>query len=259
MTEDDIEAQLIRISEELVAEAAGGSQAASAEPTFGLRAQSNGAMLLGDGDDTADGDVDIDVDANNGDDDDFIGRRSLLPSSDYFYSQDSNMSYASQSSSYPDPASLSRPLEPRDIIVERMHVHYGLKDKNPVARLRFYSKADREGRTDRPVAKMAKEATYRASLPQSFEDRRIRVFCRLRDKEHIARMAFDVFCSRENVHSPVPSYSQQPAGGLGPGSGLETGLGLGLEPLPSPSQGFTGLIVGTSSDIQSPTPFKYSH
>lgn len=27
------------------------------------------------------------------------------------------------------------------MIVEKMHLHYGLKDKNPVSRMRFYSKS----------------------------------------------------------------------------------------------------------------------
>jgi hypothetical protein len=31
-------------------------------------------------------------------------------------------------------------LEPGDIIVEKMHIHYGMKDKNPLNRMRFFAK-----------------------------------------------------------------------------------------------------------------------
>lgn len=31
-------------------------------------------------------------------------------------------------------------LLPGDIIVEKMHIHYGMKDKNPVNRMRFFAK-----------------------------------------------------------------------------------------------------------------------
>lgn len=31
-------------------------------------------------------------------------------------------------------------LEPGDIVVEKMHIHYGMKDKNPLNRMRFFAK-----------------------------------------------------------------------------------------------------------------------
>ena len=117
-------------------------------------------------------------------------------------SQMSNASNASTSAT----ATLS-PVDVDDIIVEKMHIHYGLKDKNPVGRMRFYKrKASREA-----VGREVKEASYITSLPAVFEEQAVRVFCRSEDKGKKATVqrAFNEWCKEARVPTPFPSLSQE--------------------------------------------------
>jgi len=66
------------------------------------------------------------------------------------------------------------PLEKDDIIVERMHIHYGMKDRNPVSRLRFFTKGASRDTVGEPV----KDRIYQTSMPVVFEEFAVRVFCR---------------------------------------------------------------------------------
>jgi hypothetical protein len=178
MSEEDIEQEILQLSQGLVDQPCPYSQAFSQSQD-----------VLG-------STFDREYDAG----DDLLGIASIIR-------EDSNISVFSQSSQSGGPT-FGPALVPGDIIIERMHVHYGLKEKNPVARLRFYAKADRDGAVERPIARMLREESYEASLPRSFEDRRIRVFCRYREKERIARRAFELFCEHVKAHSPFPSFSQ---------------------------------------------------
>lgn len=93
-----------------------------------------------------------------------------------------------------------------DIIVEKMHIHYGLGDKNPVARMRFFVKNDDKIL----VAKEVNERSYESSLPKVFESRAIRVFCRNNTPAIHKRIAnaFSKWCKRVRTSTPFPSYSQ---------------------------------------------------
>jgi hypothetical protein len=103
-------------------------------------------------------------------------------------------------------------LTEKDLIVEKMHIHYGMKSKNPVANLRFYPKnailtpSSGAGMT---IAKQVDERVYETLLPRSFEDRSVRLFCRTSDKEQAAIHAFERWCTSRNSHLPFPSLSQQ--------------------------------------------------
>jgi len=93
------------------------------------------------------------------------------------------------------------------IIVEKMHIHYGLKEKNPVARMRFYQ---RKAERDRTVGVEVKEGAYITSLPAVFEEQAVRIFCRSEDKNVIAsaRDAFEKWCKDVRCPTPFPSMSQ---------------------------------------------------
>ena len=116
--------------------------------------------------------------------------------------------------------SQSMTLEPEDIIVEKMHIHYGLKDKNPVDRMRFFQKAyngnnplillENNGNehSNQLIGRKLKEEIYATSLPRQFEELSIRVFCRNSLKEVLALNAFTLWCKRKRQHSPFPSLSQ---------------------------------------------------
>lgn len=52
-----------------------------------------------------------------------------------------------------------------DIIVEKMHIHYGLKDQNPVSRLRFYPKTVRIG--DVAIGREISESMYDEMIPDA--------------------------------------------------------------------------------------------
>jgi hypothetical protein len=99
-----------------------------------------------------------------------------------------------------------------------MHIHYGLKDKNPVSRLRFFPKhADSD-----VVGTEIKDRVYKTSMPTVFEEFAIRVFCRTPCKEATARRAFQIWC--KGKLSVTPFQCQSPGGegeGEGAGAGAE--------------------------------------
>lgn len=100
-----------------------------------------------------------------------------------------------------------KPLHDDDIIVEKMSIHYGLKSKNPVSRMRFYSKnASKANLFGREI----QETQYDAFLPRSFESLAVRVFCRSSDQHTItsAHLAFRRWCKQKRAPSPLPSFSQ---------------------------------------------------
>ncbi len=112
-------------------------------------------------------------------------------SQDSFYSigqaQHSQMSFAGYTA-----------LGEDDIIVEKMHIHYGLKDKNPVSRMRFFPK-------NSTIDAVAEEVKYRviaSSMPIKFEDMAVRVFCRRPEVEATARKAFQVWCKEKLCSTP---------------------------------------------------------
>jgi hypothetical protein len=100
------------------------------------------------------------------------------------------------------------PLNLDDIIVEKMHIHYGMKDKNPVDRLRFFRKLHNWNEGDEVIGVKINEAKYATLLPRCFEERSVRVFCRDPHREAEARRCFEAWCSRMSTHSPFPSSSQ---------------------------------------------------
>ena len=97
-------------------------------------------------------------------------------------------------------------LQESDLIVEKMHIHYGMGSKNPVANLRFFRKQYPANTV--PVAHQINENVYETFLPRVFEDRGIRLFCRFKEKEELAKAAFDSWCRQSDSHSPFPSCSQ---------------------------------------------------
>ncbi len=84
-----------------------------------------------------------------------------------------------------------------------MHIHYGLKEKNPVANLRFFSKHTQQ--SGESIGREMDERTYESTLPRVFESKKIRVFCRHHNKVPLARAAFEAWCRQVDTHSPFPS------------------------------------------------------
>lgn len=111
----------------------------------------------------------------------------------------------------PSPLHQQEPvvLRAEDIIVEKMHVHHGLKGRNPVDRLRFFPKAPSS--SSFLAARRVPEVTYENVLPRVFEARAVRLFCRssAASVQLAARRAFEEWCRRVESHSPFPSLSQQ--------------------------------------------------
>ena len=95
-------------------------------------------------------------------------------------------------------------LQLHDIIVEKMHIHYGLKAENPVSRMRFFPKhADSDA-----IGTEIKDRVYQTSMPQVFEEFAIRLFCRTPGKESTARRAFQIWCKEKLSNTP---FLSQPA------------------------------------------------
>jgi len=84
-------------------------------------------------------------------------------------------------------------LTKNDIIVEKMHVHYGQKGKNPVSQLRFFPKHSDED----AIGNAVDDRLHETALPKAFEDFAVRVFCRFPHKEDMARRAFRSWLAKE--------------------------------------------------------------
>jgi hypothetical protein len=103
-------------------------------------------------------------------------------------------------------------LEERDLIVEKMHIHFGMKAANPVANMRFYPKNFQQLSLthDRPYhAVMLEERVYETDLPRVFEYRSVRVFCRYPEKDAAAAHAFEKWCVDRKLHQPTHSSFSQ--------------------------------------------------
>jgi len=123
-------------------------------------------------------------------------------------SQDSIYSVAMNQNSQGEPEYSQ--LDPNDIIVEKMHIHYGLKDKNPVSRMRFFQKnADGDS-----VGEEVSHRIYHTSCPSVFEEFAVRVFCRTIGKEGTASKAFGLWCKDKLSTTPFQSQLQEETEGF---------------------------------------------
>eukprot|EP00596_Hydrurales_sp_CCMP1899_P000992 CAMPEP_0119047524 /NCGR_PEP_ID=MMETSP1177-20130426/53602_1 /TAXON_ID=2985 /ORGANISM="Ochromonas sp, Strain CCMP1899" /LENGTH=294 /DNA_ID=CAMNT_0007022233 /DNA_START=1172 /DNA_END=2057 /DNA_ORIENTATION=+ len=98
-----------------------------------------------------------------------------------------------------DPELLSE-----DLIVEKMHIHHGQGQKNPVANVRFFRKND-----PNTIAVEVSESSFvSAAIPREFEELNVRVFCKNPEKVRSARKAFELWCTEMKACPPYPSCSQ---------------------------------------------------
>ena len=74
----------------------------------------------------------------------------------------------------------------------------GLKDKNPVSRMRFFPKNS----TSDVIGSEVKDRVIASSMPTRFEDMAVRVFCRRPEVEATARKAFQVWCKEKLCSTP---------------------------------------------------------
>lgn len=92
-------------------------------------------------------------------------------------------------------------LEADDLIVEKMHIHYGLKGHNPVSRMRFFPKSIQMGSA--LIGKEINENAYQEMLPRSFEKCALRVFSRYPHKEALVRQSFEMYCAKHCMIQPL--------------------------------------------------------
>jgi len=78
-------------------------------------------------------------------------------------------------------------LSPIDIIIEKKEIHHGRKSLNPVDMMRFLPKHElsrlNRSVSELPEARQQSEDKYKSSIPQAFNERAIRIFCRNKKKE----------------------------------------------------------------------------
>lgn len=96
---------------------------------------------------------------------------------------------------------------PQDLIVEKTHVHHGLKDGNPVSRMRFFKK--NLHMSEDQVGLMISTDAY--DVPNVLERMSVRLFCRSLDRktQRSARYSFDIWCRRMKLPLPQPSSNTQ--------------------------------------------------
>lgn len=85
-------------------------------------------------------------------------------------------------------------LGENDVTVDVVHLNYGMKDKNPIDHVRFYTK----GHPD--VAIRVKKAEVSDLLPVKFEEQRIRFYCKRDDEKCLgeAKQALTDWCKDNN-------------------------------------------------------------
>mmetsp|Transcript_449 Transcript_449/g.651 ORF Transcript_449/g.651 Transcript_449/m.651 type:complete len:98 (+) Transcript_449:233-526(+) len=93
-------------------------------------------------------------------------------------------------------------LDKQDIIVKISKCHYGAKHDNPLLRIAFFEKNGSE-------AKEFKENKYETSLPCSFQEEILRVYCRDPNKLDVARDAFARWARQHEAPSPMLTFSQE--------------------------------------------------
>eukprot|EP00899_Mesostigma_viride_P007971 jgi/Mesvir1/17175/Mv07597-RA.1 len=73
-------------------------------------------------------------------------------------------------------------LRPEDIIVENSSIHHGLKEANPVERIKFFEGSGRAFRL--------RDCEVRTMAPTNFLERRVRVYCKSAENAHKVLAAF---------------------------------------------------------------------
>ncbi|KAM9984970.1 hypothetical protein ACTFIY_009404 [Dictyostelium cf. discoideum] len=91
-----------------------------------------------------------------------------------------------------------------DIIVQNLKLNYAFKDKDPVQSTKFYTRYDS---TQSFIIK--KEETSHL-IPNQFQEERIRIFCRSKEKCEQVQTAFRKLLKNHNL-SPNPSFTVSPA------------------------------------------------
>ena len=126
----------------------------------------------------------------------YFSPRSEIGSPSGEYSQPTPIVWSSHVDYYSDPEDEDGELilTEKDLIVEKMEVHYGKKKYNPVSFLRFFKKGDNADQ----VAKQMPDSSLKTHLPQCFMERAVRVFCRSKKKEALAADAFEKWCLKYN-------------------------------------------------------------
>jgi hypothetical protein len=95
------------------------------------------------------------------------------------------------------------------LIVDVSELHWGAKERNPVADVRFFSRnAEKIVANDVVQAHMLPEGKYSGSLPRVFCERVVRVFCRYPQTQQAAEHAFKLWTRARDAPSPFLGASQ---------------------------------------------------
>ncbi|KAF2077132.1 hypothetical protein CYY_001579 [Polysphondylium violaceum] len=90
-----------------------------------------------------------------------------------------------------------------DVIVQNLKLNYAFKDKDPVEHTHFYTRYD-----DSHKIKIKKEHASHL-IPNTFQEERIRVFCRSKDKCEMVQKSFRKVLKNYSI-TPNPSFTVSP-------------------------------------------------
>ncbi|KAM5304738.1 deoxynucleoside triphosphate triphosphohydrolase SAMHD1 [Glossophaga mutica] len=98
-----------------------------------------------------------------------------------------------------DEMQLEAELKAEDIIVDVVDMDYGMKDKNPIDNVNFYSKTD-----NRHAKKITKSQVSRLLTPDIFAEQHIRLYCKKTDQKslHAAQQHFIKWCKDREFPEP---------------------------------------------------------
>jgi hypothetical protein len=134
-----------------------------------------------------------------------------------------------------------------DFLVEKLSIHLGCKEENPLTLLRFVPKHElhklsRGGIHDLPEAIQIDEKDYETHLPRSFQEHSIRVFCKTNEKLELLRQVFEQWGSKQEGMMEVTEEKENNIVHL-----------MSQEPCDTPAKSLSG------PDDQSPMPSVRCH
>jgi hypothetical protein len=105
-------------------------------------------------------------------------------------------------------------LDEADLFVHKVSIHCGLKDQNPVSKMRFLERHHKNSLhlpiSDLPKAIEVPESTYEACIPRSFMSNMIRIYCRDPIKTELAGHVFQQWLEATTDRSETAAQAGPP-------------------------------------------------
>jgi HD superfamily phosphohydrolase len=89
-------------------------------------------------------------------------------------------------------------INENDFIIEKLNINYGMKEKNPVTKLRFFTKNNSK-RHEVPIKII--ENDYNHLFPRVFQSLKIRIYSKDKNKKNKIHDAFCIWCNEKKINA----------------------------------------------------------